>query len=158
MKTSLPLLLCVLASSAQAFELVSDAELGAELEARAAPGAKALMDEPPTRGLETGWPRIKVVEPSSSTVVPPVRIAVRFEGESEATPVNPDSFRAYYGMLGIDITDRIRKATPVTDKGFLAEGAELPPGTHAIRLEVRDRNGRKADLKLKVKVEEAPGK
>jgi hypothetical protein len=138
------------AFDALAFELVSDGEYKTDTAAR--PSGVEIPDFAVSRSLAPLFPKIEIIAPSSvADVQPPVRIDVKFVGE-EGKPVNPDSFRVYYGFMGIDITDRIRKVTQITAAGFTAEGAELPAGSHTLKLEIADTSGRKTNLTLKFKV------
>lgn len=138
----------LLSGAAQAFELVSPEESA----------ANSVLPEPPpaTRSLQPAWPRIEIRNPVGSEVQPPVSIEVRFLGDG-SSPVDPESFRVYYGMLGIDITDRIRKATTIRADGFQAQGAELPPGKHSLRMSLADRSGRRTEVQVKFRVLEPAG-
>ncbi|HEX4894707.1 MAG TPA: hypothetical protein VFV11_00055 [Solimonas sp.] len=148
MKTALALGALLLASlPLQAFELVSPEEYNRDLE------APEVFAPPPgaTRSLQPAWPKIEIRNPTGSEARPPVAIEVRFLGDGKSA-IDPESFRVYYGMLGIDITDRIRKATPITAEGFSAQGAELPPGKHSLRMSLADRSGRRTEVQVKFKV------
>jgi hypothetical protein len=148
--TALTMAMALPAFDAAAFELISDGEYKTDTSAR--PNGAETPDFAVSRSMTPLFPKIEILAPSSiAEVKPPVRIDVKFIGE-EGKPVDPDTFHVYYGFMGIDITDRIRKATPITAAGFTAEGAELPPGAHTLRLEIADKSGRKSNLTLKFRV------
>lgn len=151
MRRPLLLIALLLASGPlPAFELVSPDEA-------AASQAVTETGLPPTRSLQPAWPKIEIRHPVGNEVQPPVSIEVRFLGDGSA-PVDPESFRVYYGMLGIDITDRIRKATTIGADGFQAQGAELPPGKHSLRMSLADHSGRRTEVQVKFRVLEPAGR
>ncbi|HUP90863.1 MAG TPA: hypothetical protein VM074_01340 [Solimonas sp.] len=144
-------LLCF-AGSAPAFELVTPDEYLADQVARPAGAETPAPAKPRTRSLKPLFPRVEVLAPDSVTEVkPPVRIELRFIGEP-GTPVDPASFHVYYGFLGIDITERIRDAAQITPEGLVAEGAELPVGSHSLKLTLADAKGRGSSTVVKFKV------
>ena len=98
-------------------------------------------------------PVITVVTPSpKGPVKAPVDIDVRFEPGPGATIVL-DSLHIRYGLIGLDVTDRIRKAATVTEGGIRAPGAQLPSGSHSMSVEIADSAGRKTKQSFKFKVQ-----
>ena len=67
-------------------------------------------------------------------------------------PILPDSFRAYYGNLKLNITDRILKKVKVFPEGIRIEDAEIPSGSHRILLVIEDQKGRRGERELRFTV------
>jgi len=70
----------------------------------------------------------------------PVRLELKFEGRGGAQ-VNVETLKlVYVKSPAVDLTDRIKAfAKPA---GISVPAAELPPGTHTIRAEIKDKDGR----------------
>lgn len=118
--------------------------------------AQARIEEPPrTRSLPTpGAPNIQVLQPEIS-VAPlqnPIRIELQFSSASDAD-IDPASFRAYYGFLRIDITERIVKSVRVAKSGLKVENAEIPPGNHRLFLRIADSKKRVTETVVRFAVE-----
>jgi hypothetical protein len=148
----LALLLAGFESRAQGFELItaSEAQLEAKAEADAPPGP------PRTRGLavtKPGQPAIQVVSPTApgSSVAAPVRIEVAFK-PAPGTRIVPSTFRVLYGLLKIDLTDRLRKHATVTERGVVVDQAQVPEGQHRLILQVADDQGNTAEQELRIRV------
>jgi hypothetical protein len=77
---------------------------------------------------------------------------VRFSPGAGSTIVL-ESLRIRYGMIGLDVTDRIRKAATVTERGIEATGAALPAGSHSMSIEIADSAGRNTKQAFKFQVE-----
>ena len=151
-KTMLAALLFSSTFAVQAFDLISAGEFGDELEMRKFKDIDAVGA---TRDIPPPYPKIEIISPNlGSEIKPPVKIEVRFIGEN-GVAINPDSFKVNYGVLGIDITARIRKATEIKMDGFTAEGAALPEGKHSLKLTLSDAEGRTTTSTLKFKIIEA---
>lgn len=157
------LMVLVLAGSALAasadgmFRLVSDDEFERDQAARgvaAEDGRTAgdVFDEQVwTRAIDA--PVIEVVNPNAEKPVPsPVDIFIRF-APGPGAKINLDSLRIKYGVIGLDVTDRIRKAATVSPEGIRATGAELPPGNHSMSIEIGDTAGRTTKQKFKFRVD-----
>jgi hypothetical protein len=107
----------------------------------------------PTSERATDGPVIEVLTPEAKKPVkPPVDINVRFAPGPGARIVI-DTLRIRYGMIGLDVTERIRKAATVTEQGIQAPGAALPAGSHSMSIEIADSAGRKTKQVFKFKVE-----
>ena len=117
-----------LAAAAAGFELVTAGEFQQEKDARALVlrGTEG-KEEPATQRAPNG-PVIEVVTPDAKAPVKaPVDIDVRFEPGPDARIVL-NSLRIRYGLIGLDVTERIRKAATVDEHGIRAPGAQLPSG------------------------------
>ncbi len=126
----------VLASlPAAAFTLVTPMEANA--------GPYAAPPGPVLRGLP--GPHIVIRSPNVNvadkpTIHVPLKLDVGFT-PTDGTEVDMSSLKVIYLKLwGIDITDRIRPY--ITKDGIYAENADLPPGEHAIEIDIKDNLGR----------------
>lgn len=133
--------------AAGGFELVTPADVQAE---RLAPEA------PRTRSMpRPGAPAIRIVAPvqgEAGTVVPaPLRIELVFEAVAGSRIV-PDSFRMLYGMLKLDLTERLRRHATITERGVLVERALLPEGLHRLFVQVSDDKGNQAEQEMRVRI------
>jgi hypothetical protein len=87
-------------------------------------------------------PVIEVVEPREAPTLPsPLTIRLSFRSPT-GTAINPTSFRASYGALGLDITDRLMQRARVDANGLVMENVAIPEGSHRITLRVADAVGR----------------
>jgi hypothetical protein len=83
-------------------------------------------------------PTIEVSQPDATKPIkPPVTIRIRFRPKEGAT-IDPTSFRATYGSLGIDITNRIMQHAHVSASGLVANNADVPAGHHRVTLQIAD--------------------
>jgi len=131
----------MLAGAAQPahFELLSAREFRDELAARAVPGAQFVL-----RAGDLYAPTITVVKPShSAPIQPPVDIDVHFAAAQGAT-VNISTLKILYGLLKLDVTQRILQApgVQISPQGLEASGAQLPRGSHKLLIEIADNLGR----------------
>jgi len=122
------------ARRAVAWELFTNEELEREKLASAAQPQVAAAAPP----SQPGEPTIDVEQPDATKhVTSPVTIRIRFKAQSGAT-IDPSSFRAKYGWLGIDITSRIIANARVDARGIVAENANIPAGQYQIMLQIGD--------------------
>ena len=98
-------------------------------------------------------PAIRVLTPSApDTAVPaPVRIQVAFQ-PAPGTRIVPSSLRVLYGLLKIDLTERLRPHATVSEEGFLVERAQMPEGQHRLILQVADDQGHSTEQELRIRV------
>ena len=116
-------------------------------------GARESAAVEPESGRAPGGPVIEIMTPDARQAVKaPVDIVVRFRPGPDARIVL-DSLRIRYGMIGLDVTERIRKAATVTDEGIRASGADLPAGKHSMSIEIADSAGRTTKQAFKFRVE-----
>lgn len=149
----------VRAQATAPFELVTAAE--AKQAALAEAQAQA---RPPVRTRQVVVPRgnapaIRVLAPNAADpavpVPAPVRIQVAFK-PAPGTRIVPSSFRVLYGLLKIDLTERLRPHSTVNEEGFLVEGAKVPDGQHRLILQVADDQGNTTEQELRIRVAAAP--
>jgi hypothetical protein len=87
---------------------------------------------------QAGAPTIDVDQPDASRPVrPPVTIRISFH-PAQGSTIDVKSFRATYGFLGIDITQRILDNAQLTASGLFANDAQLPPGQYKVTLQIAD--------------------
>lgn len=158
MNSSLRTALCCLAlltvsaaSRAEGFELITADEAQAEAQA-----AAAAPREVRTRGLPVvrpGQPAIEMVTPAvaGSAVNAPVRIEAAFK-PAPGTRIVPSTFRVLYGLLKIDLTDRMKKHATITERGVVVDQAQVPAGQHRLILQVADDQGNTAEQELRLRV------
>lgn len=136
-------LICGVSAASAAEILITQAE--AALPAASELGALG------TRGLTRG-PRIEQISPSpnSTGAKSPFPLEIRFVAHNETTVV-PDSVKVtYLRSPSVDLTPRLK--THITAAGIDMGDAEVPPGTHMIRIDVRDSDGRSGTSIIKLSV------
>lgn len=130
------------AHTASAFQLITDDE--AKLPA--APAAQVT-----TRALTRG-PTLDQVAPSPDAMAPngAIEFDVMFAPHNGAT-IDPAKVRiTYLKQPEIDLTQRLKPY--ITPKGIDAQDATVPPGTHMIRIDVTDSDGRSASKIITIQV------
>jgi hypothetical protein len=139
------------ADESAAFELItaSEAQDAALAEATAPPQVRTRAAPIP----KPNQPAIQVVTPQApgTAVAAPVRIEVAFKPAPGARIV-PSSFRVLYGLLKIDLTERLRKHATVNENGVVVEQAQVPDGQHRLILQVADDQGNIAEQELRLRV------
>jgi hypothetical protein len=87
---------------------------------------------------QPGAPLIEVDQPDeTNSVRVPVTIRLRFRPQNGAI-IDVTSFRATYGWLAIDITQRILEHAQVNASGLFASNADVPSGHHKVTLQIAD--------------------
>lgn len=110
----------------------------------------ALVSTPPSRSIIRG-PVVKWVSPKNGiTVNSPFELKVLLEPR-EGVKIDPSSLKVVYLKTPVvDLTPRLQ--TAITPKGIEFKQAEVPPGSHTIRLTIRDVEGRETNSQLTIKV------
>jgi len=104
-----------------------------------------------TRGLTRG-PRVEQVlpDPRSKGAKAPFPLEVRFVAHNDTT-VDPTSVKVtYLKSPSVDLTPRLKGHISAT--GIDMGDADVPPGTHMIRVDVRDSQGRSGTAVIKLSV------
>jgi hypothetical protein len=130
------------AHSASAFQLITNDE--AQLPA-------APVVQIATRGLTRG-PTVDQVAPAPDAMAPngALEFDVTFAPHNGAT-IDPSKVRVtYLKQPEIDLTQRLKAY--ITPKGIDAKDVTVPPGTHMIRIEVTDSDGRSTSQIMKIQV------
>ena len=115
-------------------------------EAALPPAAGALA----TRGISRG-PGVKLASPEADTpVMAPFDFKVNFEPRGDAK-IDPSSVKVVYMKSPfVDLTPRLKSA--ISPNGIDFVKADVPPGTHAIRVTVKDTEGRETNTVLNLVV------
>ena len=121
---------------AQAALLISQKEA-------ALPAAESVL---PTRGISRG-PSIKMANPGNDiSVSSPFDFRVTFEPRGDSK-VEVDSIKVVYMKSPfVDLTPRLKSA--ISANGIDFAKADVPPGTHTIRVSVKDTDGRETNSVL----------
>jgi len=103
-----------------------------------------------TRGLTRG-PGVEQVSPDPNRgVTSPLPLKIKFIARNNVA-IDPDSVKVVYlKAQNVDLTDRIKKY--LTPDGIDMAKAEIPPGTHQLRINLKDKNGRTSTATLKLTV------
>ncbi len=127
-------------------QVVSAASLISAKEAALPPAAGALA----TRGISRG-PAIKLASPEADTpVAAPFDFKVNFEARGDAK-IDPNSVKVVYMKSPfVDLTPRLKGA--ISANGIDFAKADVPPGTHTIRVTVKDTDGRETNSVLNLVV------
>lgn len=140
--TKLLFIAAILASSSMAIA----APLISAKEAALPPAAGTLA----TRGISRG-PAIKLASPEADTpVTAPFDFKVNFEPRGDAK-IDPSSVKVVYMKSPfVDLTPRLKNA--ISANGIDFAKADVPPGTHTIRVTVKDSEGRETNSVLNLVV------
>ena len=104
-----------------------------------------------TRGLTRG-PGVEQVapDPGSKGVKSPLPLNIRFVGRNNVA-IDPGSVKLIYlRSPSVDLTERIK--AHVTPDGIEMSQVKVPLGTHVLRLDVRDVQGRASTATIKLVV------
>ena len=96
-----------------------------------------------TRGISRG-PAVKLNSPEADTLInSPFDFKVLFEARGEGK-IDLNSVKVVYMKSPfVDLTPRLKSA--ITPTGINFSKAEVPPGTHTIRITVKDMDGRETN-------------
>ena len=103
-----------------------------------------------TRGISRG-PAVKLSSPEADVPVnSPFDFKVLFEARGEGK-IDPNSVKVVYMKSPfVDLTPRLKSA--ITPTGISFSKAEVPPGTHTIRVTVKDLDGRETNQVMTIVV------
>ena len=80
----------------------------------------------------------------------PLPLKIKFIARNNVA-IDPDSVKVtYLKAQNVDLTDRIKKY--LTPDGIDMAKAEIPPGTHQLRINLKHKNGRTSTATLKLTV------
>jgi hypothetical protein len=121
--------------SAAAFELIKETE------------SALPADQVRARGISRGPTLvIESPRPDAGMLTSPVKLKIKFDAHGGAA-IDPDSVLLTYAKKpAIDLTERVRPY--ISASGIDAQGAEAPPGTHRIIVEVSDTRGHSSSVEL----------
>jgi hypothetical protein len=141
------------AQSGLAFQLITPAEAMREREARAKDDSEFRTRSMTRPGASTKpGLTIRVIAPSTQgPVTAPFRIEVAFDVPA-GIKVVPSTFRVQYGVLKLDLTERLRRFATISETGVVVNNAAVPDGLHRLLLSVADDQGNVAEQELRVRV------
>jgi hypothetical protein len=104
----------------------------------------------PRRGLTRG-PGIEQESPAANQAVrSPLSFKVKFEPRNKVA-IDPASVTlVYLKAPPVDLTERIKRH--ITAGGIVMDQADVPPGVHFLRLDMKDTQGREATAVIKLTV------
>jgi len=104
-----------------------------------------------TRGIARG-PSIKLVSPDNGQAVSsPFDLKLAFQARGEGK-IDVDSVKIFYvKATPIDLTERLKKG--ITKDGLEFSKAEIPPGKHTLRVNVKDVEGHETNTFVTLVVE-----
>jgi hypothetical protein len=96
-----------------------------------------------TRGISRG-PSVKLISPEADTPVSsPIDFKVNFEARGEGK-IDPASVKVVYIKSPfVDLTPRLKNA--ISASGIDFAKADVPPGSHTIRVTAKDTDGRETN-------------
>jgi hypothetical protein len=104
----------------------------------------AAAGELKTRGISRG-PAIKVLSPDvgAAPITAPFDLKVQFESRG-GKKIDPASVKVTYLKSPlVDLTGRMKPA--ISESGISFDKAQVPPGEHAVRITVKDIDGRESN-------------
>ena len=131
-----------LPAPANAFQLISQSEASLP----AAPATQLAM-----RGLTRG-PTVDQVSPLPNAAIPlgPLTFDIAFEAHNGAS-VDPATVKlTYLKQPAVDLTQRLRPY--ITASGIKASNVDIPPGVHAIRIDLADTQGRTSSAVVMIQI------
>ena len=140
------LLVCAVTAGLVSFSARANNLLISEEEAKLPPPKGAVVAD--RRGITRG-PRIEVVGEREQNHSP-LHLQLKFESFG-GSKIDPGSLRVtYLRNPNVDLTDRVRSFASVG--GLDMPDAELPPGDHLIRVDIKDSDGRVGTTSFLLKV------
>jgi hypothetical protein len=105
-----------------------------------------------TRGLTRG-PVVEQVTPDPDVDAPvksPLPLKIKFQTRNNV-PIDKDSVKlTYVRTPNVDLTSRIK--SHIAEDGIDMSQAEVPPGKHVIRIDLKDQQGRSSTATIKLTV------
>ena len=102
-----------------------------------------------SRGITRG-PRVELAEIDKGDLHSPVHLQIRFQAFGGATIDLSGLHVTYLKTPNVDLTERVKPFAQGT--GIDIPDAELPPGEHEVRIDVRDSDGRVGTASFMLKV------
>jgi hypothetical protein len=99
-----------------------------------------------------GPPLIQLLRPNlSKPITNPTTIELRFIAGS-GPAIDMRTFKATYGWLGINITNRLLAHAKKTQDTLLAQNVDLPPGNHSVTISIANTSGKTASQTFRFSV------
>ena len=102
------------------------------------------------RGITRG-PTITVVSPSPATTTSPLALKIVFEPHGGSTINVAAVTVTYLRSPAVDLTERLRPF--ITTAGIALDQADIPAGRHAVRIDVKDAEGRRSTSVVKFTID-----
>lgn len=103
-----------------------------------------------TRGLTRG-PGIELEAPAANVnTKSPLPLKIKFQIRNNVAIDQSSVKLTYLKATPVDLTERIKKY--VTDNGIDMKQAQVPPGVHLVRVDLKDKEGRVGSAVLKLTV------
>ena len=133
------------------FDLITAAEAQRDATEPVPPRTRAMLG--PASAAQAMAPTIMIIAPdmASSPLSSPLRIEVAFKAQPDAHIV-PSTFRLLYGVLKIDLTERVNKRATIRESGVVVDQARVPDGTHRLIVRVGDDKGRFGEREMLIRV------
>jgi hypothetical protein len=146
-------LISVCAACALSVGFANGAELVTEEEATAS-RESVLMVNVALGSADLNAPVIELVTPDNlaNPIKNPFVMEISFVPKNGSI-VDFSTFKAFYGVFKIDITDRLMKQASRTEKGLKLDNVSVPSGSHSITLTVKDKDQRTVEKQIKFRVE-----
>lgn len=138
----------------QVFTLISPDEYTAHRQAITDGVERPFEPLKATRSLRARPPGIELLRPDlgAGAAATPTDIELLFKPAANRQ-IDMESLTILYGWLGIDITSRVLTHATVTENSVLANGAELPSGSHSITVRIADSEGSEAEREFDFTIE-----
>ena len=113
----------------------------------------AELDAPLFATRAAGAPVIEVLRPTvgEAALPSPVPIELAFKPAAGAS-ISPESFRVFYGVFKLDLTQRLLASVKVQPDGLRVEQAAIPSGQHRLVMQISDTQGRTGTRELRFSV------
>jgi len=99
-------------------------------------------------------PLIEVISPDvTQDLQSPIDIDIRFTATAGAM-IALHTVRVRYGVIGLDMTERLRNVGAVTKEGIRARGAILPLGEHPMTVDLQDTKGNRTQHRFTLRIVE----
>lgn len=111
------------------------------------------LDAPLFATRAAGAPVIEVLRPTvgEAALPSPVPIELAFKPAAGAS-IAPESFRVFYGVFKLDLTQRLLASVKVQPGGLRVEQAAIPSGQHRLVMQISDTEGRTGTRELRFSV------
>jgi hypothetical protein len=105
-----------------------------------------------SRGITRGPGIEQLAPPADRQINSPFPLRIKFQSRN-MVEIDPASIRlTYLTAPPVDLTERVRKY--VSTAGIELAQAEVPPGVHVLRVELKDRQGRTSSAVVRLTVAE----
>ena len=131
-------------------QLINQADINSETQYISSLTNKQLLSlEAVQMSMDPNDPIITLEQPADlKNITTPFELKLSFEA-SPSSEINPNSFQLTYGLLGVDITERLLNSATITPNQLKVEGLDLPSGQHTLTVVIADSEGRESQARYK---------